>query len=154
MIYRTTPTLLRLGLILVLSLTSMLAGCSKTPDEELIQQQIDAVQQAVERKAFTEIPDYLHHDFIANGHMGADEIKRLLQMYSLQHRRIGVTILSSETTLDPYSPDRAETTLSVAVTGSSGLLPTDGSMRPVRVVWEKYSGDWLVIEADWQQRRH
>jgi len=138
---RRIPIVLLLGLLLV--------ACDRPPDEELIAQHIAAMQEAVEQKEFVAIKDHLHRDFIANGHMDAMEIKRLLQMYSLQHRRIGVTIVDSETTMDSAFYDRAESILSVVVTGSSGFLPSDGSVRTVRLTWTKEDGDWSVLRADW-----
>ena len=127
-----------------------LVACDNTPDEEQIAQNIDAIQEAVEMKKFTAIRNHLHEDFIANERLDAREVKRLLQMYSMQHRNIGVTIVGSETTMDTAFTDRAETTMSVVVTGSSGRLPSDGSVRTVKLAWVKESGDWLVREAQWQ----
>ena len=127
-----------------------LVACDNTPDEEQIAQNIDAMQEAVEMKKFTAIRNHLHEDFIANERLDAREVKQLLQMYSMQHRNIGVTIVGSETTMDTAFTDRAETTLSVVVTGSSGRLPSDGSVRTVKLAWVKESGDWLVREAQWQ----
>ena len=128
----------------------LLAACDKAPDEEQIAQHIAAMQTAIEEKNFTAIKAHLHDDFIANGGLDAMEVNRLLQMYSLQHRTIGITIIDSETALDPAFYDRAESTLSVVVTGSSGLLPSDGNVQTVTLGWVKESGDWLLSRADWQ----
>jgi hypothetical protein len=127
-----------------------LAACDKTSDEEQIAQHITAMQEAVETKKFTAIKNHLHEDFIANERLDAREVKQLLQMYSMQHRNIGVTIINSETTMDSAFTDRAETTMSVVVTGSSGRLPSDGSVRTVKLAWAKDSGVWLVRKAVWQ----
>jgi len=62
-----------------------------------------------------------------------------------------VTVVGSNTTMDPTFPDRAETVLSVVTTGSSGGLPADGSVRTVKLEWIKESEDWLVIRAAWEQ---
>lgn len=130
----------------------LLCACKGTPDEEQIAQHVTAMKDAVERKDFTAIRSHLHEDFVGNKHMDAREVKRLLQMYSLQHRNIGVTILDSEIVMDPAFSDRAETTLSVVVTGSSGLIPSDGSIRTVTLAWVKESGDWQVRAADWRHQ--
>ncbi len=143
----TTDTY-RLVLPFVLSLC--LAACNGTPDEEQIAENIAAMQAAIEDRNFMDIAEHLHEDFIANDRMRAREVNQLLQMYSLQHKKIGVTIVDSETTMDTAFTDRAETTLSVVVTGSSGLLPSDGSVRSVKLGWLKESGDWLVREAEWR----
>jgi hypothetical protein len=139
-------------LVIILATTALLlAGCSETPDEEQIADNIAAIEEAVEGKSFDQIQQYLHADFLANDRMGAMEAKRLLAMYGRQHRKLGVTIVGSKTILDPTYPDRADTTLSVVVTGSSGRLPSDGSVRSVRLEWIKDGGEWLIRRANWQR---
>jgi hypothetical protein len=127
-----------------------LGACDKTPDEEQIAQNVTAMKEAVERKEFSDIRDHLHASFIANDRLNARDVNRLLQMYGARHKTIGATIVSSKTTLDPTFPDRAQTILSVVLTGSSGRLPSDGSVRTVTLEWVKHSGDWLVRKAEWQ----
>jgi hypothetical protein len=140
--------LCRLAACLVVVL--YLVACGKTPDEEIIAQHIATMQEAVEAKDFSEIKNHLHDGFIANKRLDAREVNQLLRMYGMQHRNIGVTIVSSKTTIDPTFPDSAETIMSVVVTGSSGGLPSDGSVRTVKLTWIKQSGDWLVIRAEWE----
>lgn len=127
-----------------------LVACDKSSDEELISRHIATMQEAVETNDFTGIKNHLHESFVANKRLDAREVNQLLRMYSLQHRNIGVTIVGSNTTMDPTFPDRAETILSAVVTGSSGRLPSDGSVRTVKLAWIKHSGDWLVIRAEWE----
>ena len=140
-----------LRILTFLTLTLLLGACSKTPDEEQIAQNIAAIEAAVEAKSFTDIEAFLHDDFLANEQMSARDAGRLLQVYGRQHRRLGVTIIGTNTTMDEIYPDRAETTLSVVVTGSAGRLPTDGSARTVRVEWLKDGGDWLIRRARWER---
>jgi len=128
-----------------------LVACGKTPDEEIIAQHIATMQEAVETNDFSEIKSHLHESFVANKRLDASKVDQLLRMYSLQHRDIGVTVVGSKTTMDATFPDRAETILSVVVTGSSGGLPADGSVRTVKLEWIKESEDWLVIRAAWEQ---
>jgi ketosteroid isomerase-like protein len=144
-----TKKLCRLAACLVVLMH--LVACSKTPDEEIIAQHIATMQEAVEAKDFSEIKNHLHDSFIANQRLNAREVNQLLRMYSMQHRNIGVTIVGSKTTMDPTFPDRAETIMSVVVTGSAGGLPEDGSVRTVKLAWIKQSGDWRVIRAQWEQ---
>ncbi len=143
-----TIKLCRLAACLVLML--YLVACNKTPDEEIIAQHIATMQEAVEAKDFSEIADHLHGSFVANERLGAREVNQLLTMYSMQHRNLGVTIVSSKTTMDPTFPDRAQTIMSVIVTGSSGRLPSDGSARTVKLEWIKQAEDWLVVSAKWE----
>lgn len=144
-----TIKLSRLAACLVVML--YLVACGKTPDKEIIAQHIATMQEAVEANDFGEIENFLHKSFIANNRLAAREVARLLSMYSMQHRKIDVTIVGSNTTINPTFPDRAETIMSVVVTGSSGgLLPSDGSVRTVKVDWIKQAGDWLVTSAQWE----
>lgn len=138
------------SLFAIIVLVSLLAaGCDQAPDQEQIEQKLDAMQEAVELKEFSAIKKHLHASFTANDRLDAAEVKRLLQVHSLRHTNIGVSVLASETAMNPTHPDRATTTASVVVTGSSGLLPSDGSVRKVTLEWVKQSGDWLVIRARW-----
>jgi hypothetical protein len=138
-------------LTILIFIVLFLGACEKTPDEEQIAQNIASMKEAVELKDFTGVKKHLHKDFIANERLHAREVNQLLQMYSMQHRNIGVTIIASETTMDSIFSDRAETTMSVVVTGASGRFPSDGSVRTVKLVWVKQSGDWLVRKAKWEQ---
>jgi hypothetical protein len=135
---------------IVLVAALLLVACAKTGDEEQIAQAISAMATAVERKDFSVVQAHLHESFRANDQMDARQVKQLLAMYGLRHKRLGVTITSSKTTLDPVYPDRATTMMSVLVTGSSGRLPNDGSVRTVEIEWIKDAGDWLVYRAKWQ----
>jgi hypothetical protein len=128
----------------------LLGACAKTNDEEQIAQAITAMSEAIENKEFMAIHAHLHESFRANDRMDAKEVRQLLAMYGMQHKKLGVTLVSSKTTLDPVYPDRAATVMSVVVTGSSGRLPSDGSVRTVEIEWIKDSGDWLVRTAKWQ----
>lgn len=145
-------TLMRRSTILLL-IGLLLLGCQDTPDEEQIAEAITTIQAAVEQKDFAAIQDHLHDGFVANEQMDAGDAKRLLAAYGMQHRKLGVTIVGSNTTMDPVFPHRAQTTLSVVVTGSSGRLPSDGSVRTIYLEWTKDSGEWLVRKAQWQHYR-
>lgn len=135
----------------ILMVTALLLGaCAKTSDEEQIARTITAISEAVESKKFTAIQAHLHESFRANDQMDARQVKQLLAMYGLQHKKLGVTVAGGKTTLDPIYPDRAKTVMSVVVTGSSGRLPSDGNVRTVEVEWIRDSGDWLVYKAKWQ----
>ncbi|MFK7978123.1 MAG: hypothetical protein AB8C02_18465 [Halioglobus sp.] len=128
-----------------------LSACAEKGDQELIEHTLAAISEAVEEKDFTAVHQYLDDGFIANERMGVDEVKQLLRFYSLRHKKLNVTIVGSNTTLHANLPDRAYSTVSVIATGSSGLLPSDGSIRQVEVEWTKHSGDWLIRKASWRR---
>ncbi len=136
-----------IGLFLVLTLSA----CDSTPDEEQINAAIEAMSAAVENKQASEIGDYLHDDFLANGKMNAKQVRQLLMLQGMRHSNISITKVSSKTVIDPVYSDKAETTLSLIITGSSGGLPNDGSVRVVKLEWWKDGSDWKVLKASWKE---
>lgn len=128
-----------------------LVACSKTPDQEQIQQNLNEMIAAVEDKKFTGVASHLHKDFMANRSMDTKQVKQMLQALSFQHNFIGITVMSSKTTLDPVFTDKAETVMSLIVTGSSRYLPNDGSVRVVELNWLKEGSDWQIRSASWKQ---
>ncbi len=143
--------------IMIIRLISILLGAilffaaySEENDETQIARNRAAIEEAVEQKNFSAIDEYLDSSFVANEHMGIDEVSHLLRLYSLQHGRLGVTIIASNTTMHKNMSDRADTIVSVIATGSSGLLPSDGSIRRVELEWIKNSGSRQIRKAAWR----
>lgn len=145
-ILKTALTAVFLALIVI-----NLSSCSKTPDEEQIAIILDEMTSAIENGKPVEIAKHLHKDFRANEHMTAKQVKQMLMMYGMQHSSISVTRVSTQTELDSIYTDKAMTEMSVIVTSASGhgRLPTDGSVRVVKMEWRK-DGDWKVLKANWQ----
>jgi len=136
--------------ILFALFTLLLSACDKTPDEEKIQNNIQAIQNAVENKELMGIGKYLHKDFLANRSMDSKQLKQMLFVQGKRHSNISIVIVSQETTIDPVYIEKAETTLSVVMAGSSGGLPEDGSVRVVDLEWRKVGSDWQIIKANWE----
>lgn len=134
----------------MLSLWALVA-CETTPDEEQIQQNLNAMIAALEEGKPAELGKYLHESFQANRHMDAKQVKQMLVMYGMQHASISVTVISTQTSIDPVYTDKATTTISVVVTGFSGRgALEDGSARVVNLEWLK-EDDWKLLKADWQE---
>lgn len=128
-----------------------LGACDKASDEAVIKQQIEEIQQAVEEKNFSVVGEFLHKDFLANGSMDAQQLRQLLLMVGRQHNHITITVLGNETVIDPVYTSKAETQLSVVMTGGSGRLPSDASVRMVSLEWLKENDDWRIYRAYWQR---
>lgn len=129
----------------------LLAACNKTSDEAQIKLILGNLSQAVQHNNLSSVADYLDKDFRANNDMDAQQVRQMLAMYSMQHQSINITLVSTKTTIDPVYRDKATSTLSVIVTGSSGgMLPNDGSVRVVKLQWRK-DDDWKILRADWQE---
>ena len=135
---------------ILLATIVFLTACSEDEAEDQIAKNIGAIEEAVEQKDFSAIAEYLDNSFIANERMDIDEVRQLLRLYSLQHKRLDVTIVGSSTTMHENFSDRADSIVSVIVTGSSGFLPSDGSIRRVEVEWIKQSDAWLIRKAAWR----
>jgi len=132
------------------SLLPLLHGCNKTPNEEQIQLIIGDMVAAVEDGKPANVARHLHENFRANRHMDAKQVKQMLIMYGMQHAKISVSLISSQTLVDPVYTDKASTTLSMIVTGVSGRgLPENGSLRVAKLEWRKDS-DWKLLKADWE----
>ena len=135
-----------------LTATLLLIGCGgEQGDEEQIEENLAAIEEAVEEKSFSAIQKYLHSSFVANERMGVDEVRQLLRFCSLRHESLNVAIVGSSTTMHAQLSGRAHSVVSVIVTGSSGFLPSDGSIRRVEVEWIEDSGTWLIRKATWQR---
>lgn len=131
-------------------LTLFIVSCDKTPDEKQIQLILEEMISAVENGKPAELVYHLHENFQANQSMDATQAKRMLLMYGMQHAKISINIISSQTMIDPVYTDKASTTLSVVVTGSSAQgLPDDGSLRVVKLEWRK-DDDWKLLKVDWE----
>jgi len=131
--------------------TFLFAACSKTSDEAQIKLILENLSQAVTHNKLSSVANSLDKDFRANGEMDVQQVKQMLAMYGMQHQSINITIVSSKTVIDSVYQDKAESTLSVIATGSSGgMLPDDGSVRVVKLEWRK-DGDWKILKANWQE---
>ena len=140
-----------LSIFLSLCFLLSFSACHQDSDEQQIKRIIDQLSKAVEENKLVDIADHLHADFRANGEMNAQRVKQMLMMYGMQHQSINITIVSAKTAIDTIYQDKAESTLSVIATGSSGrILPSDGSVRVVKLEWRK-DGDWKILKANWQE---
>ncbi|MDZ7785257.1 MAG: hypothetical protein U5K56_20670 [Halioglobus sp.] len=131
-------------------ITLLLAGCDEAPDKEQIERNLAAMQEAVENKEFSAIKKYLHEGFRANDRLGAAEVKRLLQMYSLRHQNINVTVLATETEMNSTYPNRAQTTASVVAdwffrSAAVGRKRPDCKNRMEKTVWRLAGNQGAVV---------
>ncbi|MCB1844428.1 MAG: hypothetical protein KDI09_15815 [Halioglobus sp.] len=146
------PRLTLLSRLALLAIALLLCACSEQDDIARIEETISEIQQAVEEKDFSAVAKHLHKNFTANDSMNADDVRQLLRVYGVRHSKLGVTVVGSTTALHENLPDRANSTVSVILTGSSHVLPADGSIRRVRVEWIKESGDWQILKAAWRHQ--
>lgn len=138
------------GSLLFAGCLFLAVGCSKTPDEEQIRQIIESMTAAMEAGKPAEIAEYLHADFRANRQMNAQQVKQMLMMYGLQQKSVSISVVSSETTIDPVYTDKAYTVMSVLTTGNSarGMLD-NGGLHVVNLEWRK-DDEWKLLKADWE----
>jgi hypothetical protein len=131
------------GLVLV-------AGCSRTPDEERIRQTISAMRQAMEDRSPRAFVAHVSDDFIGNdANFDRDALANLLRVEVLRNDSIGVVLGPIDVEMQG---DRATARLTATFTGGSGgLLPERGSVYTITSGWKRSGKDWVCFSAKWQQ---
>ena len=134
------------GLLLML-----LAGCSRSPDEDALRQTIAGMQSALEERSLSGVMSGVADDFGGSEGLDAERMKRLVQMQIIGNRQLGATIGPIDIELQG---ERATARFSVLLTGGrGGWLPDRGRAYRVESGWRIESGEWRVFYADWDDER-
>lgn len=131
-----------------------LAGCSKTPAEEAIRENIDQLQQAIEEKDNGEVREHLSEQFRGFGgnatRIDASNIRQYLAGIFLRYKNIRVVISNTRVAVAEYDPYRATSHSTVAVTGADGLIPDSARLYQITGTWVLEDGDWKLVEVAWE----
>ena len=143
------------GVGLLACMLFAIAGCHRTPAEQVIRDTIAAMQKAGEQHDIGAVVAPLADDFVGQGDQEGETLDRkgFQRFLTFVQMREGGTIHS---TLGPISialqgSDRATANFTVLVTGGAGLLPADGQMEQVRTGWRLNGSKWQMISAEWKQ---
>lgn len=134
--------------LLILPATS--CTTTETGPEEAIRDNIATIQQAVEGKDTGEVLDFLTEQFLGNGQLDKQGLKRLMLGYYLRHRKINIVVTRMDIEVSPYDPYSAKMQGVVVLTGTDRLLPQDGRIVNVSGEWQKYGDDWLLARLNWE----
>jgi len=139
-------------LFLLVLLVGMFSACSRSPTEQALRDQLDAMQEAAEQREMGEFMDGVAEDFVGNSsEFDRDGLQRLLRMIALRHQSIGVTRMALDVEMHG---DRAVVRMQILVTGGSGgLIPEQGQLFDTESAWRFVDGHWQLGSAQWQPVR-
>lgn len=126
---------------------AFLGGCARTPDGELIAQNLDSMAEAAERRDLRAVLRYVAEDFRGNEGIDRAGLAQLVALELRRNRRIGVVLTKTE--IDALAPTAA-VRVQLALTGGAGALPERARYYRVESHWRKRDGEWYVVEASWQ----
>lgn len=123
-------------------------GCSRTPPEQAVRQQLEALQSAIDARDAGAVHELLADDFIGNGGMDRRGARQLAVAVFLRHRDVGARL--GPVTVEVRSQSEATAKFSVLATGSNGgLLPTNGQVFEFETGWRLLDGKWRLLNARW-----
>lgn len=139
----------RLGaLALVWLLIAAMAACSRTPPEQAVREQLEALQSAIDARDAGAVQDLLAEDFVGNRGIDRRGARQLALAVFLQHRDVGARL--GPVTVDVRSESEATAKFSVLATGGNGgLLPTNGQVFDLETGWRLVDGKWRLLNARW-----
>ena len=135
-------------LALVCLLMTAVSGCSRTPPEQAVRQQLVALQSAIDARDAGAVHDLLADDFIGNGGMDQRGARQMAAAVFLRHRDVSARL--GPLTVEIRSKTEAIATFNVLATGSDGgVLPTNGQIFDFETGWRLIDGKWRLLNARW-----
>lgn len=126
----------------------MISACSeKKTDEELIQEQITRLQEAIEtqdRRQFMAIIDSEYSDQINSDRQS---LQRMLLVFFLRYKNISVYVSATQINIQKI---RADARSQVILTGGKHLIPDNARHYQLHSCWKKVSDEWFLSCLEWQ----
>ena len=136
------------AIALVCLLIAALTACVRTPPEQAVRQQLDALQLAINARDARAVQDLLAEDFIGNHGIDRRGARQLAVAVFLRHRDVGARL--GPVTVEIRSETEATAKFSILATGGDGgLLPGNGQMFDVETGWRQVDGTWRMLNARW-----
>ena len=136
------------GFALLCLLLAVLGACSRTPPEQAVRQQLEALQTAIDAQDAGAVHELLAEDFIGNQGMDRRGARQLAVAVFMRHRDVGARM--GPVTVELRSDTEATASFSVLATGGDGgLLPGNGQVFDVETGWRLLDGDWRLLNARW-----
>ena len=137
-------------LLAACGLAAALAGCSRTPPEQQLRQQLAAMQAALEQRDAGAFIDGVSDDFVGNGGMDRAALQQAIRLQVLANADIGVTLGPAEVEV---RGDRATVRFSAIATGGSGrFMPERAQAWDLTSAWRDEGGEWRLYYAQWQAK--
>jgi len=136
--------------LILTGLILLLAGCSRTTDEQRIREAMAAMQQAMESRDPRAFMAHVSDDFIGNdADFDRAALANLLRIEVLRNDSIGATLGPIDIEMQG---DRAKAQVLATVTGGSGgILPERGSIYAITSSWKRQGSEWRCYNATWKQ---
>jgi len=140
----------RMARLILAGMILLLAGCSRTTDEQRIRAAMAAMEQAMEARDPRAFMSHITEDFVGNdAEFDRNALANLLRMEVLRNDSIGVTLGPIEIDMQG---DRAKAQVLATFTGGSGsLLPEHGSVYAITSSWKRQGSEWRCYSATWKQ---
>ena len=144
--FRSNKTFYMLAVVYLL--ITAVSGCSRTPPEQAVRQQLAALQTAIDARDAGAVHDLLADDFIGNGGMDRRGARQMATAVFLRHRDVGARL--GPVTVEIQSETEAVAKFNVLATGSNGgLIPTNGQVFDFETGWRLVDGEWRLLNARW-----
>ncbi len=128
-------------------LSFFISACNeKKTDKELIREQIEVLQKAIEehdRGDFMAVIDEQYSDKLNDSR---SLLQKRLMLFFYRYKDISVYISGTEIDLQQI---RAEAYSQVILTGGSSLIPDNARHYEVTSCWKKVDDEWLLSCLDW-----
>jgi ketosteroid isomerase-like protein len=127
---------------------SVIAGCSRPPDEAALRETIESMRTAAEARDAGGVLDPIAPDFAGRGgEVDREGLSRLIKLEFLRPEAIGVSIGSISIAIEG---DRATATFEMTLTDRSRrFLPGGSESYSVVSGWRREGRRWVCVNATW-----
>jgi hypothetical protein len=133
---------------------SLFIGCHKETEQDKVRKIITTIQKAAGEKDIKKISDGISKSYSDLRGNNCDSIKGLLIAYFYQYPKISVYIRNLNVSFKDASAKalfQAVLTSRGAAESSPSVLPESLGAYSFDVLFEKESGEWKVVSAEWER---
>lgn len=131
------------------ALALILVGCGREDSQAELEAAAKSLQDSLENKDNRELMSRIHPEFMANGELDGDWVKRTATLMFPRHRNVRVIALNHRSWIDSTYPDKGYSEAQVALTGAEGLLPQRVGHYNVQLEWWRTDGEWQLARLTW-----
>lgn len=135
-------------LLLVLVTVALACACSRTPPEQAVRNQLQALQAAIDARDAKAVNGLIAEEFVGNDGIDRRGVRQLALGLFMRHRDVGARLGPVTVTLRGDSDAVAKFSV-FATGGSGGLLPDSGQVFEVETGWRLLDGEWRLLTATW-----
>jgi len=127
---------------------AIISACSeKKTDEELIQEQVARLQEAIETHDRGKFMDTIDSEYSDQINSDRQSLQRMLLAFFLRYKDISVYVSATQINIQQI---RADARSQVVLTGGKHLIPDNARHYQVHSCWKKVSDEWLLSCLEWQ----